>query len=818
MRRPTGPMRLLRSWWKEEQRTPIQRASLLRSIGLCLLVLTPLLVLQMQRRTAALLKLHQGERDDTLALMEAALSVTARGAPDWAHWDDTYRFARGSNPDFEQNSLATASLFDAGAVVVMLRPDGSPLLTHAGASFRLPSYAALIRCVKDNLNQLPATTSTVRLACESGTGDLYLGTATPISNNGAKATAAGTLALFEPLLKREYNQRILQRLETLRNELVFQPLSSLKGNGAETLILPMIHSSANRVLAIRQQPVLPVVLQSLSADLPLLIAVPLLAAGIRALQMLERRRQRIGQRLVERRANQRIQQTCRQLDQLIDGILPTDRSDPNGPAILGRLSLRSELEPSGSDSESPRQAQLSQLEKVSDRFQRFLHNASNLALFDSLTQLPNRRYFLEYLAETGNCHQERNQHFAILFLDVDKFKFINDTYGHSIGDEVLIHVSQRLRRLMSSGDFIARYGGDELAVILDLSKLEDQSLTQLNATARQRAQEMVNCMHEPVRIGELSIAISLSIGITLVDPTNPGITSVMQRSDLAMYQAKSSRGSRIIGPDDVIEIPQLSNYQLFTDLIKAIREQQLQVYFQAIADSNGRRRGVEALARWHHDQRGWIEPTVFLDMAEQHRQMNLLGNELIRLSLDGFQQLNQRLPDLRLYLNLAPAQLLEPGLAGSLLEQLHNRGLRADQLTLELTEHSVLEPHPVVSGNLQQLRQAGMQLALDDFGTGYSSLLLLKSIHPDVVKIDKSFTQTIRSDSEALHIINLIADLAPRLGLELVAEGIEDADTLELLATLGIQNFQGYALGRPAPLHDWLTPDRADQPSSRSIV
>jgi len=317
---------------------------------------------------------------------------------------------------------------------------------------------------------------------------------------------------------------------------------------------------------------------------------------------------------------------------------------------------------------------------------------------------------------------------------------------------------------------------------------------------------MVISMQEPVAIGEISIAISLSIGITLVDPANPDITSVMQRSDLAMYQAKSSRGSRIIGPDDVLEIPQLSNYQLFTDLINAIREQQLQVFFQAIADSNGKRRGVEALARWRHDTRGWIEPTVFLEMAEQHRQMTLLGKELIRLSLDGFQQLQQHLPDLRLYLNLAPAQLLEPGLAGNLLEQLHNRRLGADQLTLELTEHSVLEPHPVVSGNLQQLRLAGVQLALDDFGTGYSSLLLLKSIRPDVVKIDKSFTQSIRSDSEALHIINLIADLAPRLGLELVAEGIEDIATLQLLATLGIQNFQGYALGRPAPLHDWLAP------------
>lgn len=812
-------MRLLRSWWREEQRTPIQRASLLRGLGLCLLVLTPLLVLQVQRRTATLQREQQAQRDDTIALMEAALSVTNRGAPDWAHWDDAYRFVRGSNPDFEQNSLANAALFDAGAVVVMLRSDGSPLLTHADPQFRLPSYDALIRCVQDNLSRLAGPTSTVRLACTSSTGAIYLGSATPISNNNATVPGVGTLALFDPLLKPDYSSSIRRRLEILRGELVFLPLNNLRPNSGQKPILPLIHASAGQVLAIRQPALWPVVLQSLSSDLPLLVAVPLLAALLRTLQMLERRRQRIGQRLVERQANQRIRRTCRELDQLIDGLLPSNQSQPDGPAILGRLSEPADGDPQASPAEASGLTPVSQLEQVTDRFQRFLHNASNLALFDSLTQLPNRRYFIEQLADTTGRHRERHLHFAVLFLDIDKFKFINDTYGHAVGDGVLISVSQRLRRVMGAADFMARYGGDELAVILDLSHLSNPSFEQMNAVARQRALEMVDCLRDPVTIGDLSIAVSLSIGITLVDPKEQDITAVMQRSDLAMYQAKRSRNSRIIGPDEVIAIPQLSSYQLFTDLVQAIQRQQLQIYFQAIANGSGQRHGVEALARWCHPERGWIDPTLFLDMAEQHRQMSLLGNELIRLSLDGFQQLSQRQPELMLYLNLAPAQLLEPGLAANLLEQLQRRGLLADQLTLELTEHSVLEPHPVVSENLTQLRQAGVRLALDDFGTGYSSLLLLKSIHPDVVKIDKSFIQAIRSDSEAVHIINLIAELAPRLGLELIAEGIEDPDTLQQLIGLGIQNFQGFALGRPAPLQDWLPAEQAaDQASSRSMV
>jgi diguanylate cyclase (GGDEF)-like protein len=702
--------------------------------------------------------------------------------------------------------------------MVMLRPDGSLLLAHADPQFALPSYDELIRCLRDNLSRLPEPTSTVRLACDSGTGAIYLGSATPISNNNATAAPAGTLALFEPLLKPDYSSSIRRRLEILRDELVLQPLNGLHHSAAQTTILPLIHSSAGRVLAIRQANLLPIVLQSLSSDLPLLVAVPLLAALIRALQMLERRRQRIGQRLVERGANQRIRRTCRELDQLIDGLLPASQSPPDGPSMLGRLSEPAGSHPHPDPADSSGLSPVSQLEQITDRFQRFLHNASNLALFDSLTQLPNRRYFIEQLADTTNHHRAWGQHFAILFLDIDKFKFINDTYGHAVGDGVLISVSQRLRQVMGSADFMARYGGDELAVILDLSHLSDPSFEQLNAISRQRALEMVNCLKDPVTIGDLSIAVSLSIGITLVDPEEQDITAVMQRSDLAMYQAKRSRNSRIIGPDDVIAIPQLSSYQLFSDLVQAIQQQQLQVYFQTIANGSGQRHGVEALARWCHPERGWIDPTVFLDMAEQHRQMNLLGNELIRLSLDGFQQLKQSQPELMLYLNLSPAQLLEPGLAANLLEQLRQRGLQADQLTLELTEHSVLEPHPVVSDNLEQLRQAGVRLALDDFGTGYSSLLLLKSIHPDVVKIDKSFIQAIRSDSEAVHIINLIAELAPRLGLELIAEGIEDPDTLQQLIGLGIQNFQGFELGRPAPLKDWLPAVELDQANSRSMV
>jgi EAL domain-containing protein (putative c-di-GMP-specific phosphodiesterase class I) len=192
---------------------------------------------------------------------------------------------------------------------------------------------------------------------------------------------------------------------------------------------------------------------------------------------------------------------------------------------------------------------------------------------------------------------------------------------------------------------------------------------------------------------------------------------------------------------------------LFSDLIQAIRSRQLQIFFQPIVTATGALHGMEALARWHHPQRGWVSPILFVEMAEQHRQIQWLGHELIRLFLDGFQQLHLRHPDLRFYLNLSPNQLLAMDLADRLLAQLRARGLPPEQLTLELTEHSILEPHVAVRTNLEALRRAGVHLALDDFGTGYSLLVLLKTLRPDVVKIDKSFIQAISHDPDALHII-----------------------------------------------------------------
>ncbi len=799
--------RLLRSWWKEERRTPLDLRSSGRSTAIALLVIAPLISLHLQMRTAALLRQLQASRDDTIALMETALASTSRVARDWGQWDDAYRFAKGRNPGYVRNNLETGALFDTGGIMVMLRPNGSLLLVHAAPSFRLTSYSALIDCARNNQGPFPTLRSTIRIACEADNGSLYLGTATPVSNNTATAPAAGTVVMFDPLLRREYKEAIRRRLASLRRELVFVSRQGSERRDVET-IQPLIRSRNDSVLALRRPALLPILGRSLLEDLPLLMAIPLLALSLRALALLARRRRRIVFRQAERRANQRIRQACRQLDELLQGLWPGVHPMANPSPLLDPLT-KEEAANLNTPLELPLPA-LGQaipgrdLARVSERLQRVLHSASNLAMFDSLTQIPNRRYFLAQVNETASRYSLDGQQFALLFVDVDKFKVINDSYGHAIGDAVLISVTQRLQAVLGPHDFMARYGGDELAVILDLSHLADQSWQSLSGAARKTAQAMVDSLVEPVLVGELPIAVSLSIGITLVDPREADVPAMIQRSDLAMYQAKRSRHSRVIGPSDVGLAPHLNSYELFSDLMQAIRSHQLQVFFQPIVNAQGCRHGFEALARWWHPQRDWIEPQSFLELAEQHRQTQLLGDELIRLSLNGFQQLHSRYPGIRYYLNLTPYQLLDPQLAERLLDECRSRELPAELITVELTEHSILEPHAAVGANLDSLRQAGIRLALDDFGTGYSSLVLLKTLRPDIVKIDKSFVQAMHHDVDARHIIMLIAALAPRLDLELIAEGLEDRTTLSRLEELGISLFQGFEFGQPAALDAWL--------------
>lgn len=797
------PVRRCRRWfrsWRKEERVGPQR--LWSWTVLVSAVFTPVLVVHLINRSSGLLNQRLTARDDALALLETLLAESDRNAWDWAHWTDTYQFAIGQDKDYISNNLKTAALFNNGAVMLMLRPDRSSLLSYSKPPLHPRISAVLHQCLRGNLSRLTDNRSRLRLACRDGSNTLFLGAATPITVNSLQGAPAGTLALLQPLPRRDDSPAMERHLRALQGQLLWQPAAA-----DDQTIEPAILSAGGAQLGLQLPRRTTALKDTLQNDVALILAIPAAAVLLRSFSLLERRRQRLRERQLERLANQRLRATCRELDQLIDELLPAARNPEHSTSTSTAIPERS-----------------NGVDQTTRRFRDFLQCARELALFDSLTELPNRHYFIQELRNAATRNQQSNKHFAVFFIDIDKFKIINDSFGHVIGDAVLLDVCQRLRIQLRNEDFLARYGGDELAMILDLSQLRDQTRGALSSACRLRARQMADAMQDPVIIEDLNIPVSLSIGITLVDPDEQDLTHVIQRSDQAMYQAKRNRSNRIVGPDDVVQIPQLSSYQLFTDLLAAIRSHQLQIYFQPICNTAGNQTAVEALARWQHPERGWIEPRVFLDIAEQHRQMYQLGEELIHLSLDGFQQLQQADPDLRLFLNLAPSQLTNPRLAHSLLEAIKRRDLRAQQIVLELTENTLLEPLPQVVRNLDVLRAAGISLALDDFGTGYSSLVRLKSLSPDIIKIDKAFIQALQTDTRAVHIISLIAELAPRLGMELIAEGIEDRKTWRQLVNLGIQRFQGHELGKPCPLIDLLAPTLQQQAnqdataSNRSIA
>jgi EAL domain-containing protein (putative c-di-GMP-specific phosphodiesterase class I) len=315
----------------------------------------------------------------------------------------------------------------------------------------------------------------------------------------------------------------------------------------------------------------------------------------------------------------------------------------------------------------------------------------------------------------------------------------------------------------------------------------------LRLQARQLAQRVAKAFETSCLVAGVSIEISLSIGITTVEPDESDIEACIKRSDIAMYQAKQHKHSRISIFETDAASTQLDDYRLYSDLMRALRQGELRMLFQPIVDGSDTIHGVEALARWHHPEQGDVSPEVFIALAERYRRMNILGEVLLRLAIEGFVRLRRQLgPQLHLSVNITPSQLTHPTVVHRLLGLLAREGIPPHRLTVEITERSVLESTDTVAGNIRLLQDQGVRLTLDDFGTGYSSLNLLNTLKPNGLKIDKSFVTAMHVNPFANQIVTLIASLASRMDLDLVAEGVDNPDTLVLLQNLGLRFFQGF--------------------------
>ena len=441
--------------------------------------------------------------------------------------------------------------------------------------------------------------------------------------------------------------------------------------------------------------------------------------------------------------------------------------------------------------------QISQVQTVSRDITQRVQAEEQLrhqTLYDELTQLPNRTLFMERVNYA--LHQGQQQ-FAVLFIDVDRFKLINDSLGHVTGDQLLMAVGQVLSDYLRPLDTLARWGGDEFALLLP--DLDDLSSAIDVAIAIQTGLE------QPIALAPQPVVVSASMGIVWLAPHYQSGTELVRDAEIAMYRAKSQGRAcyEVFDPEMHQEV--LHRLNLEHDLRQALETDQLQVYFQPQVDlATGQWVGVEALVRWPHPTQGMIGPQVFIPIAEESGLIGAIGEWVLRATCAQLRQWQQQFPDIPLYgsVNVASQQIQRPGFIAMVDRALADSGLAPTCLHLEITERALIEDTVHSAEVLATLRQRHIFLSLDDFGTGYSSLSYLQRFSLDVLKIDKSFVQAIQPDNsqpEAMGIIRAILGLAQAMDMTVVAEGIETDYQHQLLHQMGCQVGQGYHFAHPLP-------------------
>lgn len=414
-----------------------------------------------------------------------------------------------------------------------------------------------------------------------------------------------------------------------------------------------------------------------------------------------------------------------------------------------------------------------------------------LADHDELTQLPNRTYFRNSLLSTIRKSERHGNAVAVLFMDLDKFKQINDSLGHNVGDEVLQEASRRFRDRLRCSDFVARLGGDEFTVIIEpLDNPQDVANI---------AQQLLQCMQKPVLVKQHSLHLGTSIGISVFPQDGKDVATLMRNADLAMYKAKENGGNRFHFYSEDMTQDALRKMSLEEELRQALQEDQLTVYYQPQYDlGNKKLVGVEALVRWNHPEKGLVPPMEFIPLAEERGLINQLGLQVLHKACTQCAQwLNEGFDPGILAVNISARQLTERQVPEQISQILKFTGWPVHRLELEVTESFFISDTHRSLAVLNQLRDMGIKLAIDDFGTGYSSLSYLKQLPISKLKIDRSFTRDLIDDAEDRAISEAIIALGKSLGLQVIAEGVELEGQAEILIHEGCDQAQGYLYGKP---------------------
>jgi diguanylate cyclase (GGDEF)-like protein len=441
----------------------------------------------------------------------------------------------------------------------------------------------------------------------------------------------------------------------------------------------------------------------------------------------------------------------------------------------------------------------------------------HLALHDPLTGLPNRRHFhrlLDARLPDGSLGSAAGHagHMAVMMMDLDRFKEINDALGHDIGDALLREVGERLRRLLAGRGAVARLGGDEFAILVAVASPQDAAAV---------GHELIRDLEQPIPVGHLMLHPRASIGIALTPDDGRDTSTLLRRADVAMYAAKQTRaGVRIYRATDDQNTPQ--RLALIGDLREVIERRGIFVVFQPQVDpTTGATIGAEALARWQHPAQGFVAPDVFIPLAEHSGLIRPLTLHVLDTALGNCAAWRRAGHDLQVAVNLSPNTLLDDTLPDLILRLLAEHRLPGSALTLEITESTLMADPEGSLATLNRVHALGIKISIDDFGTGYSSLGRLRELPIHEVKIDKSFVQNAAHDRRDRALVRSTVELGHALDLHVVAEGVEDEDTYAFLALEGCDIVQGYHISKPLPADQftsWLHSTTTKRTATAAVI
>ncbi len=423
----------------------------------------------------------------------------------------------------------------------------------------------------------------------------------------------------------------------------------------------------------------------------------------------------------------------------------------------------------------------------------------HLAFYDSLTRLPNRRHLMDRLKHALAASARSGKAGALLFIDLDNFKTLNDTLGHDVGDQLLQQVAQRAESCVREDDTVARLGGDEFVVMLEgLSEHELEAAAQAESVG----EKILAALNLPYQLASHEHHNTPSIGITLFRGQLESMDELFKHADIAMYQAKKSGRNTLRFFDPAMQETINARVALEGELRKALEQQQFQLYYQAQVDSSHRALGVEALIRWIHPEKGMVSPAQFIPLAEETGLILPIGRWVLETACAQIKtwQQSELSNDFVLAVNVSAKQFRQADFVAQVQDAVRRHAIDPTLLKLELTESLLLENIEDTIETMRALKETGVQFSLDDFGTGYSSLQYLKRLPLNQLKIDQSFVRDIAVDSSDKAIVRTIIAMARGLNLEVIAEGVETEEQRQLLLEKGCAHFQGYLFSKPVPI------------------